>query len=56
MLMLFKSLIRPKLEYGCEIFNPSQIKEINRIEQIQRTFTSRIFGMKNYNYCERLKN
>ena len=54
MLILFKSLIRSKLEYGCEIFNPHQIKEIIAIEQIQRTFTSRIAGMQNYNYWERL--
>ena len=55
MLILFKSLIRSKLEYGCEIFNPHQINEIVKIEQIQRTFTSRISGMQNYNYWERLR-
>ena len=55
MLVLFKSLIRSKLEYGCEIFNPHQIQEISKIEQIQRIFTSRISGMQNYNYWERLR-
>ena len=55
MLILFKSLIRSKLEYGCEVFNPYQINQIVELEQIQRTFTSRIIGMENFNYWERLQ-
>ena len=54
MLTLFKPLIRSKLEYCSEIFNPHKIKEINKIEQIQRTFTSRIAGMQDSNYWQRL--
>ena len=55
MLTLYKSLIRPKLEYGCEVFNPYQIQEVVELEKVQRTFTSRISGMQRYNYWERLK-
>ena len=54
MLTLFKSLIRSKLEYCSEVFNPHKIKEISKIEQIQRTFTSRIAGMQDSNYWQRL--
>ena len=40
MLTLFKSLVRSKMEYCCEIFDPYLIKNINSLEQIQRSFTN----------------
>ena len=52
---LFNSLIRPLVEYICEIWNPYKIKLINEIEQIQRSFTHRISGMRDMDYYERLK-
>ena len=55
MITLFNSLIRPKLEYCCEVWSPFLIKDIVKIEQVQRSFTHRIAGMSNYNYWERLK-
>ena len=54
MLTIFNSLIRSKLEYCAEIWHPHQIQEILKVEQIQRSFTSRIAGMQNSNYWERL--
>ena len=42
MLVLYKALIRPKLEYGCMVFHPQQIGEISKLESVQRTFTHRI--------------
>ena len=54
MLTLFFSIIRTKLEFCCEIWSPFQIQDIVKIEQIQRSFTSRISGMKTLNYWERL--
>ena len=54
MMTLFNSLIRSKLEFGCELWNPYLLKDINCIEQIQRSFTSRIQNMQELNYWERL--
>ena len=54
MLTIFNSIIRSKLEYCSLIWNPYQIQDINKIEQIQRTFTSKIYGVGEMNYWERL--
>ena len=55
MITLFISLVRPILEYGCEIWCPYKLKDILAIEQIQRNFTSRITSIKDLNYYERMK-
>ena len=54
----YKSYIRPTLEYATEIFNPSNIKNIKKLEKVQRTFTKRILynkGIKNTPYHKRLQ-
>ena len=55
MLTLYKSLIRPVLEYNCEVWNPYKLKDILAIEKLQRAFTHKISGMQDFNYWERLK-
>jgi len=52
---IFKSFVRPVLEYGNEILHPQYLKDIVRIENVQRSFTRRIPILKNKNYPERLK-
>ena len=55
MVPLFKSLIRPILEYGNVVWNPILRKYIDRIEAIQRYFTRCIIGMKDLDYNQRLR-
>ena len=52
---IFKSYVRPVLEYGNEILHPQLLKDIVRIESVQRSFTRRIPLLKNKNYPQRLK-
>ena len=55
MIPLLKSLIRPILEYTNVVWSPSQRKDINALEQIQKRFTKCIIGMREMSYEERLK-
>ena len=55
MITLYKSMIRSLLEYCCPLWNPSKIADIQELEGVQRTFTSRIAGCYELNYWERLK-
>jgi hypothetical protein len=55
MLPLFKSLVLPLIDYGSQLYYPYKIGDIIRLEQLQRNFTSKIEGMKNLDYHERLK-
>ena len=55
MLTLYKSLIRSHLEYCCPLWNTSKISDIQQIEGVQRTFTSRIWGVQHLDYWQRLK-
>ena len=56
MLVLLKSLIRPILEYCSEVWSPYLKKDIVLLEQIQRSFTSKIEGLQELDYWERLQN
>ena len=42
-------------EYICPLWNPSKVKDIKKVESIQRAFTSRINEVKHLPYWERLK-
>ena len=55
MIPLFKSMIRPILEYANSVWSPYLFQDIKTIENIQRTFTKKIHGMNNKKYSERLK-
>ena len=53
-LTLFKSLVRPLLEYCCAVWSPSKISDISLLEGVQRTVTSKILSMNHLNYWDRL--
>ena len=54
MLVLLKTYLIPRLEYCSAAWNPHQINEIEQLEAVQRSFTSRIDNMEHLNYYERL--
>ena len=55
MLFLYKSYVRSKLEYGCPVWHTTKITDIQLVESLQRTFTSKVIGMQNLDYWQRLK-
>ena len=55
MLTLWKSLVIPHLDYCSQLWNPLEKGIIQSIEQIQRSFTRQVNGLKNLDYWERLK-
>ena len=55
MLTLYKSMVRSLVEYCCPLWNPVKISDIQELESVQKTFTSKIAGMKGVSYWDRLK-
>ena len=54
LLTVWRSLVQSKLDYCSQLWSPSDAATINKLEEIQRKFTSRVAGMKNMDYWERL--
>ena len=55
MLLFLKTYIISRLEYCSAVWCPYKIKEIEQIEAVQRSFTSRIENMENLDYWQRLQ-
>ena len=55
MMMLFKPLVIPILEYGSIMWNPYKKCEMNKLEAVQRSYTSKLEGLEDKDYHERLK-
>lgn len=55
MLTLLKSLILPRIDYCSQLYSPFLQQEWNKLESIQRRFTSHIEGMKDSDYWSRLQ-
>lgn len=54
MKFLYKSMVRPHLEYAAIVWSPSWVKDINRLEDVQRRAT-KIEQLKGMTYEERRK-
>jgi len=52
--MLFKGLCRMQLEYAVPVWSPNKMKDIEKVESVQRRATKQIPGMKDLTYQERL--
>ena len=55
MIPLYKTLIRPILEYGNVVWSPRLRKHIDHIEKVQRRYTKRIIGTHDLEYECRLR-
>ena len=55
MMCLYKSIIRSRLEYLSPLWHPTKQEDIKCIESVQRLFTSKVEGLSDFNYHDRLK-
>ena len=54
MLTIWKSMIQPKLDYCSQLWSPSDQGSISMLEGVARNFTSKVAGMDELVYWERL--
>ena len=47
-------MVRSLLEYCCPLWHPIKVSDIQELESVQRTFTSKIAGMKELHFLDRL--
>jgi len=47
--------VRPLLEYASCMWSPHLIKDIERVERVQRRFTKRLRGLSTLTYKDRLQ-
>ena len=55
LLKAFVVYVRPLVEYCSQVWSPISLTDINKLERVQRRFTSRLRGMQEgLSYCDRL--
>ena len=54
MLILYKSLVLPLLDYCSQLWNPCSVGEINMLDSVQRTYIKQIEGMHQLTYWQQL--
>ena len=54
-MLLYKSMVRPHLEYGSCIWSPHLKRDIDAIERVQRRATRMIPALRHLSYTDRLK-
>ncbi len=55
MMAMFKTYVRPLLEYNCVIWSPTTLIYIDKCERVQKYFTKRLHGMWDVPYVSRLE-
>ena len=55
MLKMFGSYVRSKVEYCSLIWNPWKKEDVDKLERIQKNFTSKIEGLERMDYHQRLE-
>ena len=55
MTKLYKSLVRPHLDYCSSVWRPHLQKDINLLENVQKRATRMVEGFKGMDYLSRLK-
>ena len=55
LLNIYRSIIRPQLEYGSPLWNVGYMCDIRQLERVQKRWTKAIVGMENLPYHERLR-
>ena len=56
MLVLFKSLVQPHMDYCSQLWSPSSQLQINKLESVQRSLISKIsdYSLEGLSYWEKL--
>jgi len=50
----FKTLVRPHLEYGVPVWFPYKVKEVYKVENVQKRATKQVRSLRHLNYMHRL--
>ena len=56
LLCAYATYVRPILEYNTVVWSPSLKQDITSVEKVQRKFTKRLPGYRNFSYLERRRN
>ena len=54
MLTMYRGYVLSRLEYNSAVWSPALLCDITQVEGVQRTYTSKIAGMEDKNYWQRL--
>ena len=55
MLLLYKSIVRPHLDYCVQAWRLHYRKDIDKLEKVQRRATRMVEGLEGYSYSDRLR-